>query len=80
MVVMFVGQPAVPVVITKNPGERWEYNLADAAPMPLTSIHNATVRVSCSPGWCPVWATMYADALRRGSVASHPEIQWGCPQ
>lgn len=78
MVVTFVGRQPVPVTFTVQPGQRWEYNLADAAQMPLTGVHNALVRLTCDPGWCPVWATMYADALRRGSVASHPDIKWGC--
>jgi hypothetical protein len=80
LAIQFVGQPVRVIALPIAAGDRWEYNLAEAATMPLTSIHNATVKIDCDPAWCPTWATIYADSLRRGTVASHPEIQWGCPQ
>lgn len=76
----FIGQQPRPWSATLGPGERWELNLADVAPMPLWTVHNAVVTIECSVAWCPAWATIYAEPLKRGVVASHPDIKWGCPQ
>lgn len=78
LTVAFIGGNRTTRSYTRAPGERWEENLATFAEFPLVSIHNATVKVECSPMFCPTWATIYADTLKRGSTASHPEIKWGC--
>lgn len=80
LTVAFIGGNRTARTYTAAPGGRWEANLADFAEFALTSVHNATVKVECSPMFCPTWATIYADTLKRGSTASHPEIIWGCPR
>lgn len=76
LVIRWDGQPAVTPSKTMAVGGREAFNLADY--VPGNGNFNGTVEMSCSPGWCAEAVSIYADTLKRGTVASHPQVKWGC--
>lgn len=69
-------QPPRSVTRTVAAGGREAFNLEDFTPG--NGNWNGTVEMSCSPGWCAESVSIYADNLKRGVVASHPQVKWGC--
>lgn len=70
------GQPPTDTSRVIGVGGREAFDLAAYVPGP--GNWNGTVEMSCSPGECAEVVSIYADNLKRGTVASHPQVKWRC--
>lgn len=76
LTVRWDGQPPRTITRDMGVGGRAAVSLDETVPGP--GNWNGTVEMRCAPGWCAETVSIYADNLKRGTVASHPQVKWGC--
>jgi hypothetical protein len=76
LVIRWDGQAPIGTARTIAVGGREAFTLEQF--VPATGNWNGTVEMSCSPGTCAEVVSIYADNLKRGTVASHPQVKWRC--
>jgi hypothetical protein len=76
LVIRWDGASPVPLSSTLAVGGRWAIPIADY--VPGGGNWNGTAEATCDPDGCPSTVSIYADNLKRGTVASHPAIEWEC--